>query len=81
MPPAPSKLRKAYINNDHPQVMLRFEDGHEIRVAKGTVKTFDVYPGEVVRVLAVYDSASSERELLQSIKSDELPDADTHESR
>jgi hypothetical protein len=39
MPPAPAKLRKAYVNLDHPQVLLRFEDGHEIRVAKGTVTT------------------------------------------
>ena len=35
MPPAPAKLRKAYVNIDHPLVILRFEDGHEIRVAAG----------------------------------------------
>ena len=41
MPPAPSKLRKAYVNLEHPVVVLRFEDGHEIRVSKGKVKTFE----------------------------------------
>jgi hypothetical protein len=81
MPPAPAKLRKAYVNLDHPQVLLRFEDGHEIRVAKGTVKTFDAYPGEVVKVLAVYDPTSSDRELIESVRTDDLPDADSHESR
>lgn len=81
MPPAPAKLRKAYVNLDHPQVLLRFEDGHEIRVAKGTVKTFDAYPGEMIKVMAVYDPTSSDRELIEAVRTDDLPDADSHESR
>ncbi|HEY2026557.1 MAG TPA: hypothetical protein VGG78_06080 [Gemmatimonadaceae bacterium] len=81
MPPAPSKLRKAYVNIAHPMVVLRFEDGHEIRVAKGKVKTFDAYPGEVVKIVAVYDPTSSERELLDTLRADALPDAEPHESR
>jgi hypothetical protein len=81
MPPAPSKLRKAYVNRDHPLVCLRFEDGHEIKVYRNKVKTFDAYPGEVVKVLAVYDPTSSERELVESVRAEDLPDADEHESR
>ena len=55
MPSAGTKLRKAYVNLDHPSVILRFEDGHEIRIAQGKVKTFDAYTGEMIRVVAIYD--------------------------
>lgn len=81
MPPIPSKLRKAYVNIDHPAVILRFEDGHEIRVAKGKVKTFDAYAGEVIKIVAVYDPTSRERDLLESIRAEDLPDAEAHETR
>ena len=62
-------------------VVLRFEDGHEIRVPKGRVKTFDCYSGETIKVVAVFDPTSSERELLETLKADELPDAEPHEAR
>jgi hypothetical protein len=81
MPPVPAKLRKAYVNNDNPLVLLRFEDGHEIRVAQGKVKTFDCYSGETIKVVAVFDPTSSERELLETLRADELPDAEPHEAR
>jgi hypothetical protein len=81
MPPVPPKLRKAYVNLAHPVVVLRFEDGHEIRVSKGKVKTFDAYGGEIIKVVAVYDPTSAERELLESVRAEELPDAEPHESR
>jgi hypothetical protein len=81
VPPSPSRLRKAYINQEHPVVLLRFEDGHEIRVARGTVKTFDAYAGEIIKVVAVYDPTSAERELLDTVRAEELPDAGPHESR
>ena len=81
MPPVPKKLRKAYVNIDHPSVILRFEDGHEIRVSQGKVKTFDAYTGEVIRIVAVYDPTSRERNLLESIRAEDLPDAEAHESR
>jgi hypothetical protein len=81
MPPAPSRLRKAYINEQHPLVVLRFEDGHEIRISRGTVKTFDAYAGEIIKVVAVYDPTSPERELLDTVRAEELPDAEPHESR
>ena len=81
MPPIPSKLRKAYVNTDHPTVILRFEDGHEIRIPQGKVKTFDAYTGEVIRVVAHYDPSSKDRDLLESIRAEDLPDAEPHESR
>lgn len=81
MPPVPTKLRKAYVNIDHPNVVLRFEDGHEIRVSQGKVKTFDAYTGEVIKIVAVYDPSTSERDLLESVRAESLPDAEPHESR
>ena len=69
------------MNVDHPAVVLRFEDGHEIRVSQGKVKTFDAYSGETIRVVAVYDPTSKERDLLESVRADDLPDAELHESR
>ena len=81
MPPAPTKLRKAYVNIDHPTVLLRFEDGHEFRVSQGKVKTFDAYTGEVIKIVAVYDPTSNERDLLDSLRAEDLPDAEPHESR
>ena len=81
MPPAPAKLRKAYVNVDHPSVILRFEDGHQIHVSQGKVKTFDAYTGEIIRVVAVYDPTSQERDLLESIRAEDLPDAEPHEAR
>ena len=81
MPPAPSKLRKAYVNSTHPLICLRFEDGHEIKVYRNTAKTFDAYSGEVIKVMAVFDDSSKDRELVESIRADDLPNAESHESR
>ena len=75
MPPAPQKLRKKYMNNEHPWVVLRFEDGHEITVKKGSGKTFDAYAGETIKILAVYDRTSSERELVESRKGQDFENA------
>ncbi len=81
MPPKAQKLRKAYVNHDHPLVLLRFEDGHEIRIPQGRVKTFDAYHGEMIKVVAVYDPTSAERDLLEAVRAEELPDAEPHEAR
>ena len=81
MPVAGTKLRKAYVNLEYPYVVLRFEDGHEIRIAKGKVKTFDAYTGEVIKIVAVFDASAKERDLLESIRAEDLPDAEPHESR
>lgn len=75
MATAPKRVRKQYVNHDYPLVLLRFEDGHEIKVYKGTGKEFDAYPGETVRVLALYDPTSSDRELVASRKTEEFEDA------
>ena len=81
MPPAATKFRKAYVNIEHPQVILRFEDGHEIKISQGKVKTFDAYAGEVIKIVAVYDPTSKERDLLDAARAEDLPDAEPHESR
>lgn len=75
MPSAPKKLRKQYRNANHPMVVLRFEDGHEIQVKQGSGKTFDCYAGETIKVLAIYDPTSKERELVESRKADDFDDA------
>jgi len=64
MPTSPKKLRKQYVNTQYPNVVLRFEDGHEIVVA-----------GETVKVLAVYDPDARERELVVTKKAEEFDDA------
>jgi hypothetical protein len=73
--PTPKMLRKQYTNNEHPQVVLRFEDGHEIKVNKGAGKSFNIYSGESVKILAVYDPSAAERELIEARKADDFPDA------
>jgi hypothetical protein len=75
MPIPPKKLRKQYTNTEHPLVILRFEDGHEIQVKQGAGKSFDCYSGETIKVLAVYDRTSGERELVESKKADQFQDA------
>jgi hypothetical protein len=72
---SPKKLRKQYTNNSHPLVVLRFEDGHEIKIYRGSGKSFDAWSGETVKVLAVNDPTSDEVELLSSRKSDDFQDA------
>ena len=75
MSQAPKRIRKQYVNSDYPLVLLRFEDGHEIKVYKGTGKEFDAYPGETVKLLAMYDPTSHDRELVDTRKSDDFDDA------
>ena len=72
---APKRSRRSYVNSDYPLVILRFEDGHEIKVYQGTGKEFDAYPGEQIKILAMYDPTSSDRELVESRKSDDFPPA------
>ena len=75
MSTAPKRVRKQYMNDSYPLALLRFEDGHEIKVYKGTGKEFDCYPGESIKILALYDPTSTERELVATKKSDDFPDA------
>ena len=74
MPTPPKKLRKRYENTEYPYVILRFEDGHEIQIRKGSTKSFDCYSGETIKVLAVYDTTSGERELVKTRKADAFAD-------
>jgi len=75
MPQPPKKLRKQFMNNQFPNVVLKFEDGHEIVIKRGTGKTFDCYAGENVKLLAVYDPDARERDLVETRKADDFPDA------
>lgn len=69
------RIRKQYVNNDYPLVILRFEDNHEIKVYKGSGKEFDAYPQEKIKILAMYDPTSNDRELVETRKSDDFEDA------
>lgn len=71
---APQKMRKQYRNTEYPLVIMRFEDGHEIKVYKGSGKQFDAWPGETIKLLAMYDPSSHDRELIESRKADEFED-------
>lgn len=75
MPQPAKKLRKQYTNTAYPNVVLRFEDGHEIVIKRGSGKTFDCYAGENVKLLAVYDPDARERDLVETKKADDFPDA------
>lgn len=75
MPTPPTKLRKQYTNNEFPNVILRFEDGHQIEVAKGNTKSFDCYAGERIKILAKWDPTSSEREKVDTLRAEQFDDA------
>lgn len=70
----PQKLRKQYANTAYPLVVLKFEDGHEIKIYQHTGKVFDVWSGETVKVMAVYDPTTTEWELVESRKGDAFDD-------
>ncbi len=72
----PKRIRKQYTNSEYPLVIMRFEDGHEIKVYKGTGKQFDAYPGETVKLLAMFDPTSHDRELVDTRKTAEFDDAE-----
>jgi len=68
--PSARKLRRRYTNDRYPEVMLRFEDGHEIRLKKGEVKDFDAYAGETIKVIALWDPSAGEREVVDVRKAE-----------
>ena len=63
------------MNSDYPTVVLRFEDGHEIRVPQGTGKSFEGYDGERIKILAIYDPTSTERVLVGTLRAEEFEKA------
>lgn len=71
----PQKLRKQYTNDAYPLVVLKFEDGHEIKVYQNTGKVFDAWSGETVKLMAVYDPTSKAWELIEARKVDAFDDA------
>jgi hypothetical protein len=71
----PGKSRRRYVNAEYPMVVLRFEDGHEIRVERGTGKSFEGYEGERIKVLAIYDPTSTERVLVATMRAEEFEEA------
>lgn len=68
--PTANRLRRRYQNMEHPLVLLRFEDGHEIALKRGQGKAFDAYEGETVKIIAIYDPTSAERHVLDSRKAE-----------
>ena len=60
------------MNSDYPMVVLRFEDGHEIRVERGTGKSFEGYEGERIRIIAIYDPTSTERVLIDTWRAEQF---------
>ena len=66
------RIRRQYSNTEYPEILLRFEDGHEIRVKKGRTKSFDAWNGEMIRVMAVWDPSATERVLVASRRAEEF---------
>ena len=64
------RLRRRYSNEKYPDVILRFEDGHEIRLKKGETKDFDAYAGETIKVVVLWDASSGEREVVDVRKAE-----------
>ena len=77
MPPRAEKIRRQYKNSEYPHIVLRFEDGHEINIPKGTAKSFDAYVGERIKILAVYDPTANEREKVDTLRAEQFEDAST----
>jgi hypothetical protein len=72
---SPRPTRRRYVNSEYPIVVLRFEDGHEIRVERGTGKSFEGYEGERVRIIAIYDPTSTERVLIATWRTEQFEPA------
>lgn len=68
--PPVRKLRRRFTNERYPEVMLRFEDGHEIRLKKGEAKDFDAYEGETIKVVVLWDPSAGEREVVDVRKAE-----------
>lgn len=74
-PAKPDKLRKRYRNTVRATVLLRFEDGHEIRVPEDEGREFDCWAGESIAIVALWDPSVNERELLERRKAEAFEDA------
>ena len=74
-PPRRARIRRRYKNEKYPLVMLRFEDGHEIKLKKGEAKAFDAYAGETVKVVVLWDASANERETVSVKKAEDFDEA------
>ena len=72
----PKRLRRRYANTNYPLVLLRFEDGHEIRVKKGEGKVFDAYSGETIKVVVLWDPDAGDREVVDVRKAEQFEEAE-----
>ena len=71
---APKKLRKQYVNTAYPLIVLRFEDGHEIKVYQNSGKVFDAWAGERVKLMVVHDPDAKEWDLLETRTGEQFDD-------
>ena len=74
--PAARRIRRRYANVSYPLVVLRFEDGHEIRLKKGEGKTFDAFAGEIVKVVAIWDPTADEREVVAVLRAEQFEEGE-----
>lgn len=70
--PGPRRIRRRYLNEKYPLVVLRFEDGHEIALGRGEGKSFDAYAGETIKVVVVWDATAGDREVIAVLKAEQL---------
>ena len=71
-PPKARPIRRRYANAKYPLVILKFEDGHEIRIKKGQGQAFDAYAGETVKVIVLWDTTNNEREVISVLKAEQF---------
>jgi hypothetical protein len=74
VPQKPQKLRKMYQNEAYPVIILKFEDGHQIKLAHGEAKSFDIYSGETVKIIALHDPRQPDRDVLETRRADDFAD-------
>jgi len=70
--PTARRLRRRYANRQYPLVILRFEDGHEIKVGNAEGKAFDAYAGETIKVVAVWGPDPADREVVGVMKAEQF---------
>jgi hypothetical protein len=75
-PSKQARLRRRYKNEKYPLVILRFEDGHEIKLKKGESKSFNAYAGETVKVVVLWDASANERETVLVQKAEQFAEGE-----
>jgi len=71
----PKKLRRQYTNDQYPVIVLKFEDGHQIKVSKGEAKSFDAYAGERIKIIALHDPKQPDRDVIDTKRAEDFADA------